>query len=145
MHENTMTAIYGSRQDRAVAAVSAQQIRALLPDEELDEDQIEAVRRCSSPKPPLGHREIEAHKVIFRLFRAFEDLPDVDTPEVRAIQRWWLERFLRATPWNRWLPLLRSGLIGSSSRRDPVGLVQCLLVRLPVRMARRALRVGASG
>lgn len=130
-----MTTMYGDRQVRAAAEISAQQIRSLLPDRTLTSVEIECLRSLVSPRR-LSDDEIGVLPIMFEIFEAFERQPDMDSDIVGMIRKHWVARVLKAASARQLIHLRDTGLFDVLPRRDSLALFSSAILRLPVKAAR---------
>jgi hypothetical protein len=135
-HDTGMTALYAERQDQAIVTISTQQLSPLLPHYSLSPAEINALWRLHSPRN-LSQKEMAMSRIMFELFDAFEQQPDVDPDMVRTIRRHWIKRVLTAIPANQWQTLWTSGLFQMILRYDPMAVLSTGLIHLPKRTIRR--------
>jgi len=77
--------------------VSSQQIKALLPERDLQQHEILALHRCLDAKNLNGHDGLVGGHLMFRLFEAFARQPQVEPAIVRELRKRWIKQILAAS------------------------------------------------
>ena len=133
VHKNSMCATNRDEQMRKVAEISARQIQALLPAHSFTPAKVEILRRCYSAQS-LRQSEIALCPVMFQLFHAFEQQPDVDQRIVRQLRRQWIQRILTNIPFQLWPEVFISGLFTSILHHDALALFMVGFIHRPRRI-----------
>jgi glycosyltransferase involved in cell wall biosynthesis len=115
----SMTSQFGGRENAASIAISHDQLRALLPDEALNYDDLEALRRLYACSLPLAAPRTTTER-LFDAFEALRSAPGMDANDVDGMRRRWLRR---ALPYfGKHADRRDYGtLVTVAVRRDPVG------------------------
>ena len=143
VHDSSVCTMYREEQTEMVAAISARQIRTLLPHRTFTLPEIKMLRWCYSPAA-LTQAEVVFCPVMFELFRAFERQPNIDHIIVRRLRRQWIKRLLALNA-GQLGRMWTSGLLWSILRHDPAALFMAGFIHLPQKFIRQHSRIPSEG
>jgi len=123
IHENSVSKSYRQKQAQMAASVSLQQISLLMHEMQFSDYQIESLRRCHQLKN-LTEEDMVYGRIMFELFDAFKQKPEIDPNVVQQICRVWMSQVFSVVPIRRWRELWTSGLFQRMWQHDRIAVLK---------------------
>jgi hypothetical protein len=138
-HATSVSNRHAREQQEMVDRIAAEQIRRLLPGEELSPATIASLRRVRSGKL-TSVEDVQAAAVMSDIFEAFGRQEGIDWKRARELERKWIARVLGGASGAALLRPSSLRLVQSLARQAPGAAIRGLVVRRGKRLLRRAAR-----